>query len=138
MNSKSNDMDEILQLPEIIPQKKGRTLPICHNNIDDMRRGSMESWLLSTFSFSNSLVENKSIKDRILMEEACIAARNRTNRGIQHLRYRLCPTFDFQQEIFVERYSVCCGRQKAYSGQYSRSPDIDDCRKAVGKRKMPW
>lgn len=34
-----------------------------------MRRGSIESWLLSTYSVSNSLAENKSIKDRILLED---------------------------------------------------------------------
>ena len=36
------------------------------DNVDDMRRGSIESWLLSTYSVSNSLAEHKSIKDRIL------------------------------------------------------------------------
>lgn len=39
------------------------------DNVDDMRRGSIESWLLSTYSVSNSLAENKSIKDRILLED---------------------------------------------------------------------
>jgi len=39
------------------------------DNIDDMRRGSIESWLLSTYSVSNSLAESKSIKDRILLED---------------------------------------------------------------------
>lgn len=39
------------------------------DNVDDMRRGSIESWLLSTYSVSNSLAEHKSIKDRILLED---------------------------------------------------------------------
>lgn len=39
------------------------------NNVDDMRRGSIESWLISTYSVSNSLAESKSIKDRILLED---------------------------------------------------------------------
>lgn len=39
------------------------------DNVDDMRRGSIKSWLLSTYSVSNSLAENKSIKDRILLED---------------------------------------------------------------------
>lgn len=37
--------------------------------VDDMKRGSIENWLLSTYSVSNSLIESKSIKDRILLEE---------------------------------------------------------------------
>lgn len=39
------------------------------DNVDDMRRGSIESWLINTYSVSNSLAENKSIKDRILLED---------------------------------------------------------------------
>lgn len=38
-------------------------------NIDDMKRGSIENWLLSTYSISNSLIESKSIKDRIILED---------------------------------------------------------------------
>ena len=38
-------------------------------NVDDMKRGSIENWLLSTYSVSNSLLECKSIKDRILLED---------------------------------------------------------------------
>ena len=37
--------------------------------MDDMKRGSIENWLLSTYSVSNSLMESKSIKDRILLED---------------------------------------------------------------------
>ena len=36
---------------------------------DDMKRGSIENWLLSTYSVSNYLLECKSIKDRILLED---------------------------------------------------------------------
>lgn len=39
------------------------------DNVEDMKRGSIENWLLSTYSVSNSLAESKSIKDRILLEE---------------------------------------------------------------------
>ena len=39
------------------------------DNVDDMKRGSIENWLLSTYSVSNSLIESKSIKDRILLED---------------------------------------------------------------------
>lgn len=38
-------------------------------NMDDIKRGSIENWLLSTYSVSNSLMESKSIKDRILLED---------------------------------------------------------------------
>lgn len=38
-------------------------------NVDDMKRGSIENWLLSTYSVSNSLIESKSVKDRIILED---------------------------------------------------------------------
>ena len=38
-------------------------------NADDMKSGGIENWLLSTYSVSNALIESKSIKDRILLEE---------------------------------------------------------------------
>lgn len=37
-------------------------------NDDDMESGSVENWLLSTLSVSNSLLESKSIKNRIILE----------------------------------------------------------------------
>lgn len=37
-------------------------------NVDDMKRGTIENWLLNTYSVSNSLIESKSIKDRIILE----------------------------------------------------------------------
>lgn len=36
--------------------------------VDDMKSDSIQNWLLSTLSVSNSLLENKSIKDRIIPE----------------------------------------------------------------------
>lgn len=39
------------------------------DNVDDMKNGSIEKWLLSTLSVSNSLLESKSIKDRIILED---------------------------------------------------------------------
>lgn len=39
------------------------------DNVDDMKNGGVENWLLSTYSVSNTLIESKSIKDRILLEE---------------------------------------------------------------------
>lgn len=37
-------------------------------NVEDMRNGGIENWLLSTYSVSNALIESKSIKDRILLD----------------------------------------------------------------------
>ena len=38
-------------------------------NDDDMESGNVENWLLSTLSVSNSLLESKSIKNRIILED---------------------------------------------------------------------
>ncbi len=38
-------------------------------NADDLKSGSVEKWLLSTLSVSNSLIESKSVKDRIILED---------------------------------------------------------------------
>ena len=38
-------------------------------NAEDLECGSIENWLISTFSVSNSLMESRSIKDRILLED---------------------------------------------------------------------
>lgn len=38
-------------------------------NADDLEQGSIEKWLLNTYAVTNSLIESKSIKDRILLEE---------------------------------------------------------------------
>ena len=37
-------------------------------NVDDMKSDSIQNWLLNTLSVSNSLLENKSINDRIILE----------------------------------------------------------------------
>ncbi len=38
-------------------------------NIEEMKRDSIERWLLTTYSVSNSLLESRAIKDRILLED---------------------------------------------------------------------
>lgn len=38
-------------------------------NEDELKQGSVENWLLSTYSVANSLAESKSIKERILIED---------------------------------------------------------------------
>ena len=45
--------------------------PYCYYiaNAEDLKHGSVESWLLNTYSVSNSLADSRSIKDRILLEE---------------------------------------------------------------------
>lgn len=39
------------------------------SNENEMKSGTIENWLLSTYSVSNSLLECKSIKDRIILED---------------------------------------------------------------------
>lgn len=39
------------------------------DNCEDIVNGSIESWLLNTYSVTNSLIESKSIKERILLED---------------------------------------------------------------------
>lgn len=41
----------------------------CIENAEALKDGSIERWLISTFAVSNSLIESKSIKDRILLED---------------------------------------------------------------------
>ena len=38
-------------------------------NVEDMKSGSIENWLLSTLSVSNFLLESKSVKNRIILED---------------------------------------------------------------------
>lgn len=38
-------------------------------NVGELQRGSVENWLLNTISVSNSLIESKTIKDRIILED---------------------------------------------------------------------
>lgn len=48
-----------------------KSFPYCYYlaNADDMKNGSIESWLIGTYAISNSIIESKSIKDRILLED---------------------------------------------------------------------
>lgn len=38
-------------------------------NAEDMKNGGIESWLIGTYSVCNSIIESKSIKDRIILED---------------------------------------------------------------------
>ena len=53
----------------VIECEKGGQYRYYIENEDDLRNGSVESWLLSTYSVCNSLTESKSIKERILLDE---------------------------------------------------------------------
>jgi len=39
------------------------------SNLDDMKDNSVELWLLNSFTVCNSLIENRGMKDRIIMED---------------------------------------------------------------------
>lgn len=39
------------------------------SNLEEMRGNSMELWLLNTFNVCNSLIENRGMKDRIMLED---------------------------------------------------------------------
>ncbi|MCQ2285859.1 MAG: WYL domain-containing protein [Bacteroidales bacterium] len=39
------------------------------DNIEDLKNGSMEKWLLNTYAITNSIEASKSLKDRILLED---------------------------------------------------------------------
>lgn len=72
------------------------------DNVDDMRRGSIESWLLSTYSVSNSLAENKSIKDRIryLYLEPSKQLQTMKNTWRQTFVYQLLLDFNTSNLLF--------------------------------------
>ena len=89
-------------------------------NVDDMKRGSIENWLLNTYSVSNSLIESKSIKDRIILEEIpsgreyldpIIDAMK--NNHLIHFTYYNYWRDDYRQHC-VEPYCVKLFRQRWY------------------------
>lgn len=53
----------------IIECEKGGAYRYYISNIEDLSHGSIEKWLLNTYSISNSLQSSKAIKERILLEE---------------------------------------------------------------------
>ncbi len=89
-------------------------------NADDMKSGSIEQWLLSTFSVSNSLIGSKSVKDRILLEDVPsgreflepIIDAMKQNRFIHitHYNYRRGDTRDY----YVMPLCVKLFRQRWY------------------------
>lgn len=53
----------------LIECEKGGSYRYYISNDNDMRSGSVEQWLLSTYSVANSLIGSKSIKDRIILDD---------------------------------------------------------------------
>lgn len=53
----------------LIECEKGGQYRYYISNMEELRQGSIEKWLLSTYSISNSLQSSKSIKERILIED---------------------------------------------------------------------
>ena len=53
----------------MIDCEKGGQYRYSISNTSVLHNGSIESWLLSTYSVSNSLIGSKSIKDRIILED---------------------------------------------------------------------
>lgn len=53
----------------LIECEKGGLYRYYISNLEDLRKGSIEKWLLTTYTISNSLERSRSIKERILLEE---------------------------------------------------------------------
>ncbi|MCQ2329702.1 MAG: WYL domain-containing protein [Paludibacteraceae bacterium] len=49
--------------------EKSGDFPYYISNEEDLRNGSIENWLLNSYSVSNSLVSSRAIKDKILLED---------------------------------------------------------------------
>lgn len=53
----------------LVECEKGGSYRYYISNTNILRNGSIENWLLNTYSVSNSLIGSKSIKDRIILED---------------------------------------------------------------------
>ena len=89
-------------------------------NVDDIKSGSIENWLLSTLSVSNYLLESKSIKNRIILEdvpsgrvylEQIIDAMKKNKFiHINYFNYKKGDTHDhYVMPLCVKSYSVNAG-----------------------------
>ncbi len=61
-----HEAEEMFGLVILCERKGGYKYYI--ENIDDIKNGGLRSWLLSTISVSNLIMENKQLKDRIFLE----------------------------------------------------------------------
>ena len=85
-------------------------------NVDDIKSGSIENWLLSTLSVSNYLLESKSIKNRIILEDVPsgrvyleqIIDAMKKNKFI-HINYFNYRKGDTHDHYVMQSYSVNAG-----------------------------
>lgn len=122
-------------------------------NEDEVRCGSIRSWLLSTISVSNLLIDNQQLKDRILLEEIpsghkflSMAIEAMKTGNILNITYRGYKRND-SNSFEAEPYCVKLFKQRWY--MVARSPYYDklliysldrvlDMKILAGKRfKMP-
>lgn len=89
-------------------------------NASELKNKSIENWLLSTYSVSNSLASSKSIKDRILLEEVPsgeeyldpIIEAMKQNRCIHITYYRYWS--EDEREYYLEPLCVKLFKQRWY------------------------
>lgn len=98
-------------------------------NPDDLQGGGMEQWLLDTYAVSNSLQENKSLKDRILLENVpsgreyldAIISAMRDGQVLQMTYYKYLEGED--KHYTIEPYCVKLFRQRWYMVANLRDKD---------------
>ena len=97
------------------------------DNADDLKNGSLRSWLLNTISVSNLLIENQSLKDRILLESipsgheylSLVIEAMRENKVLQ-LSYQSFWRTE-SKEYLIEPYCVKLFKQRWYVVAYCQS-----------------
>ena len=73
-------------------------------NVDDMKSGSIEKWLLSTLSVSNSLLESKSVRVRLSQElyTTRIVELLKLLQYLRSMKYQLHHTHTRKRESYLE------------------------------------
>ncbi|MBQ8888754.1 MAG: WYL domain-containing protein [Bacteroidaceae bacterium] len=99
-------------------------------NAEDIKRGSIRSWLLSTISVSNLLIENQHLKDRILLE-SIPSGQEYLSSIIEAIKSNVTLSMTYQSywrdasnTFEVEPYCVKLFKQRWYL--LARSPYYDD------------
>ena len=64
------------------------------SNKDDLKSGSIEKWLLNTYSVKNSLIESKSIKERIILEDVP-SGREYLDQIIEAMKQNRCINIEY-------------------------------------------
>ena len=95
-------------------------------NADDIKNGSLRSWLLNTISVSNLLIENQSLKDRILLE-SIPSGHEYLSLVIEAMRENKVLQLSYQsfwrsgsKEYVIEPYCVKLFKQRWYVVAYSQ------------------